>query len=344
MTWTESTGRVNEILAKLYKEKFEGTAVSFKALYAHGSDRDIIRLAGHNGNTVIGIYNNSIPENNAFIKFSGHFRSENLRVPEIFHVSEDTKSYLMEDLGDITLLNKINNDARRFSVENTGLYKKAIEQLIRFQTGAGRTIDYGLCYQFKEFGRENIEFDLEYFKQRFLLEMYKEKIDEVKLENDLAYLKSKLLEPERDNFLYRDFQSRNIMLHKNDLYFIDYQSGRKGALQYDIASLLYDARADIPQELREELLEYYIETANKTLSLDAKEFKYYFWCFAVIRILQAMGAYGYLGITKGKKRFLESIPYALKNIGFILSSRIEKGKLEYLKKIFTEIKYETAPN
>jgi aminoglycoside/choline kinase family phosphotransferase len=157
-------------------------------------------------------------------------------------------------------------------------------------------------------------------------------------------LKKKLLEPAKDYFLYRDFQSRNIMLYKNDLYFIDYQSGRKGALQYDIASFLYDAKANMPQDLREKLLEYYIEEVNNITETDPKEFKHYFWFFAIIRILQAMGAYGYLGAVKGRKKFLESIPYALKNIMFILNYKIEKGSLEYLKTIFKDIKYETPSN
>ncbi len=337
MTGTEST--VNDILGKLFAEKFGEIPASFLPLYAHGSEREIIRIKGSKG-TVIGIHNNTIPENEAFIKFSEHFRNEKMNVPLIYHVSGDMKSYLIEDLGDTTLFNKIRHDTERFSAENINLYKKAIEQLVRFQTVSGKTIDYGLCYQFQEFGEKNIKFDLNYFKQSFLAHMYKKKIDTGLLEIDLFYLRSKLLEPDRSSFLYRDFQSRNIMLHKDDLYFIDYQSGRKGALQYDIASLLYDARADIPQQLREELLDYYIKVSGT----DINEFKYYFWYFAVIRILQAMGAYGYLGITKGKKRFLESIPYALTNINFILNNRIEKGKLGYLNKLFSEIKYEAAPN
>lgn len=344
MRWTQSSGGVNDILAKLYKKKFGSAVISFSALYAHGSDRDIIRLTGNNGHTAIGIHNSSIPENNAFINFSEHFKKKKLNVPEIYSVSNDTKSYLMEDLGDTTLLKKLNSSSTRFSDENVNHYKNVITQLVKFQTGAGKSVDYGLCYQFKEFGKENIEFDLQYFKQRFLAPLYKKIIENEKLENDLKYLKSKLLEPGRNNFLYRDFQSRNIMLYKDDLYFIDYQSGRKGALQYDLASLLYDARADIPQHLREEFIDFYIETVNKNYSVSPDEFKFYFWYFAVIRILQAMGAYGYLGITKGKTRFLESIPYALKNINFILGARIENGKLDYLKKIFTEINYEAASN
>jgi aminoglycoside/choline kinase family phosphotransferase len=334
--------KINEALRTIYRDFFGHEAVSLEPLYSHGSDRTMIRIYSSGNSSVIGIYNENTEENNAFVQFSKHFKSQGLNVPEIFHVSDDKKSYLMEDLGDITLFKKISGDKERFGSRNIELYKKAIENLVRFQTEAGKSVDYRICYQFNEFGRENIEFDLNYFRERFLDNFYKEKINEQSLSRNLSFLTHKLLEEPRSHFLYRDFQSRNIMLHKEDLYFIDYQSGRKGALQYDIASLLYDARADIPQELREELLEYYINEVKNTANVDAGRFRHYFWYFAMIRILQAMGAYGFLGVAKGKKRFLESIPFALKNINFILNNRVDKSEFSYLKNILSEIKYEPA--
>jgi aminoglycoside/choline kinase family phosphotransferase len=339
---TAPDNKINEVLRTIYRDFFGREAVSLEPLYSHGSDRNITRIHSAADSSVIGIYNESTEENNAFVKFSEHFKSQGLNVPEIYYVSDDKKSYLMEDLGDTTLFKKISGDEVRFGSGNIELYKKAIGNLIRFQTEAGKSVDYRICYQFSEFGKENIEFDLNYFRQRFLDNFYKEKIDEQNLNRDLSFLTHKLLEEQRGHFLYRDFQSRNIMLHKDNLYFIDYQSGRKGALQYDIASLLYDARADIPQELREELLEYYISEAKNAANVDAGMFRHYFWYFAMIRILQAMGAYGFLGIAKGKKRFLESIPFALKNINFILNNRVEKSEFSYLKNILSEIKYEPA--
>ncbi len=340
MIQTDSDNILYSILSVLYRNSFKHEAVSFEPLYAHGSDRNIVRIHSESQKPVIGIHSNDEAENRAFIGYSKHFKSQGLNVPEIYNVSEDTHFYLMEDLGDTTLFKKISEDKVKFSRHNIELYKQAIKNLIRFQTEAGRTIDYGLCYQFSEFGKDNIEFDLNYFKQRFLENFYKKELDVSRLENELDFLKQKLLEQPRDYFLYRDFQSRNIMLLKNDLYFIDYQSGRRGALQYDIASLMYDARADVPQNLRESLLEYYIQEAGKCVKIDADEFSHYFWYFAMVRILQAMGAYGFLGITKGKKRFLDSIPYAVKNINFMLSKRINKSEFSYLKNIFSEINYE----
>jgi aminoglycoside/choline kinase family phosphotransferase len=342
MTKSDSIINIEQILRELYRNSFKQEAVSFQPVYSHGSDRNIFRIISADSNPVIGIYNSNKAENNAFIEFSKHFKTNGLNVPEIYRVSGDSHAYLMEDLGDITLFNKICDESERFSQHNIELYKHAIENLVKFQLEAGKEINFSLCYQFNEFGKDNIEFDLNYFKQRFLNNFYKKEHDKDRLENELNFLKQKLLEQSRDYFLYRDFQSRNIMLHKNDLYFIDYQSGRKGALQYDIASLMYDAKADVPQELREELLEYYTSEAKKYTNIQTNDFKHYFWYFAIIRILQAMGAYGFLGITKGKKRFLESIPYALTNINFILNHRINKSEFSYLKTIFSEIKYDAA--
>jgi aminoglycoside/choline kinase family phosphotransferase len=344
MNETPLAENIIEILGKLYKGTFNNEVTSYESLYPHGSDRKIIRLKSSDKSSIVGIYNENIPENLAFLSFSKHFRSSGLNVPEVFSVSPDNASYLMKDLGDTTLFKKICDDKVRFSNENVGLYKKAIEYLVEFQTSAGKDIDYSLCYQFDEFGKDNIRYDLDYFKEKFLSNFYKKELDNEKLENDLSFLTKILLELPRNYFLYRDFQSRNIMLHKNDLYFIDYQSGRKGALQYDIASLLCDARADIPLKLREELLDYYISIVKRKVKVDSNSFKQYFWYFTTIRILQALGAYGYVGITKGRKDFLQSIPYALKNACFVLNNRIEKGKLEYLKNILSEINYETAQN
>jgi aminoglycoside/choline kinase family phosphotransferase len=162
-------------------------------------------------------------------------------------------------------------------------------------------------------------------------------LNEKLLDNNLGHLKQKLLELDRQYFLYRDFQSRNIMIKNNALYFIDFQSGRRGALLYDLASLLYDAKADVPQKIREQLLEYYLKEVSSHVKIDTEKYRQYFWYFAVIRILQALGAYGFVGIVKGRSKFLESIPYALKNINFILNQRLQHSELGYLKNIFTEL-------
>lgn len=308
----------------------------YEPLLSHGSERLIIRLFADDGTTSIGIVNRHLEENRAFISFGRHFRESGLNVPEIHIVSASEDSYILDDLGDETLLKRV-LDGDEFNSAKVELYKRVIDELPKFQVTGGKGIDYTFCYQYKEFGNENIDYDLDYFKQRFLKNFHKGEIDTEQLCVDLQYIKEKILEFPREYFLYRDFQSRNIMI-KNDVpYFIDFQSGRKGALLYDIASLLYDAKAEIPQQTREELLEFYLESVKHYANIDTGKMRQYFWYFAMIRILQAMGAYGFLGIVKGKKRFLESIPYALKNIDFILNNRTESVELPYLKQIFSEL-------
>lgn len=308
----------------------------YERLLSHGSDRLIVRLISSDKTKSIGIVNRHTEENRAFISFAGHFKKNSLNIPEIYIVSPSEDSYILEDLGDETLLDRI-SDGKEFGSSKTGLYKTVIEELPKFQIRAGKNIDYSFCYQFNEFGEENITFDLDYFRQRFLKNFYNDNPDETSLGFDLNYIKNKILELPRDYFLYRDFQSRNIMLRSDTPCFIDFQSGRKGALLYDIASLLYDAKADIPQNTREELLEHFLLVLKDYNIKDTESLRHHFWYFALVRILQAMGAYGYLGIVKGKRRFLESIPYALKNINFILQNRVEGKELSYLKKIFSEL-------
>lgn len=330
-------------LEKLFSDYSGKRIHSREYLSSHGSDRVIIRIRAPGIHSAIGIIHSNIKENNAFIEFGRHFRKCKLSVPEIYGVSKDLSCYLLQDLGDKTLFEEINKTRSYesntyYEQKLSSYYKRAINSLLRFQLDAGKTVPYKYCCQYGEFGEDNIDFDLNYFKERFLKNFYSKKIDNKKLAGDFSQLKLKLMELPRKYFLYRDFQSRNIMIKNHKLYFIDFQSGRKGALQYDLASLLFDARADIPQHLREQLLNYYIHRANRIISIDEGIFKEYFWYFAVVRILQAMGAYGYLGITRGKKKFLESIPYAVQNINIILGEKIPHGSLGYLKQIFINLK------
>lgn len=325
-------------LLDLFQREFGTDFICYEPLTAHGSDRKIIRLRNNSTHNAIGIFNENVPENKAFIEFGSHFRKHGLNVPEVFQISDDCRFYLLEDLGDTTLLNKIKeNPAKDFGNNEIELYKKVLTILPEFQITAGKGIDFDLCYQFDKFAADNIEYDINYFKERFLLQFYKEEFDIEKLTADFDLLKSKVLQMPAEYFLYRDFQSRNIMLKNDEMYFIDFQSGRKGFLLYDLASLLYDAKAKIPQPVRELLVDYYLDLLKEYVAVDKEEFKNIFWYFAIIRILQAMGAYGYLGIVKGKEKFLESVPYALKNINFILNNKINNSELNYLRKIFGKL-------
>ena len=196
-------------------------------------------------------------------------------------------------------------------------YRKVIAILPRFQIEAGRDLNYKVCYPRGSFDRQSIAWDLNYFKYYFL-RLAGIPFSEQALEDDFGRLTKFLLSAGRDYFLYRDFQSRNIMLRDGQPFFLDYQGGRKGALQYDIASLLYDAKADLPADLRQTLLDHYLDTLAGFTDLKRDAFMKHYYAYVYIRIMQALGAYGFRGFYERKMHFLQSVPYALKNLRWLL--------------------------
>ncbi len=243
-------------LHRLFTDTFSQPPLSMKELSASGSNRRYFRMLGK-GFTIIGAYNKDLKENQAFIGFSKHFHSQGFAVPEVLAEDANNYIYLLSDLGDETLYS-YRSKFNEFTPELIQTYKEALNNLLAFQTRGSHGLDYSLCYPRNAFDRQSIYWDLNYFKYYFL-KLAHISFDEQLLENDFEHFTNFLLEADADFFLFRDFQSRNIMLHDNKLFFIDYQGGRKGALPYDVASLLYDGKAAIPQKIREELLTYYIQ-------------------------------------------------------------------------------------
>ena len=309
-----------EVLQRLFEAHFHAPPTRVQPLQGQlgGSGRKIIRLA-NDRNTAIGILYGVHEENVAFLEFSRNFRRHGLPVPEIYGEDLNHGAYLEEDLGDISLFeflskNRDGDDIARPAVE---AYRKAVAVLPRFQVEAGRDLNYKVCYPRASFDRQSINWDLNYFKYYFL-RLAGILFNEQALEVEFSRLTKFLLAAPRDYFLYRDFQSRNIMLRDGQPYFLDYQGGRKGALQYDIASLLYDAKADLPPELRQQLLDDYLDELATHTEVDRPAFMQYFYPFVYIRIMQALGAYGFRGFYERKAHFLQSVPYALKNVRWLL--------------------------
>ena len=285
-----------------------------------GSTRKIVRLVG-DGNSAIGVIYDVCEENVAFVEFSRHFRRHRLPVPEIYAEDLERNVYLEEDLGDTTLYDFLskNREGERLASEVVDVYQKVTEVLPRFQVEAGRDLDYSLCYPRDSFDRQSMTWDLNYFKYHFL-KLAGIGFNEQALEDDFNRLIDFLLEADREYFLFRDFQSRNIMIRDGNPFFVDYQGGRKGALQYDIASLLYDAKADLPEPLRRRLLDSYLDALSGFIELDRTAFMRHYYGYVYVRILQALGAYGFRGFFERKPLFLESVPYALKNIRWLLDN------------------------
>jgi len=309
-----------DVLNRLFEEHFHSPVVRVQPLQGKlgGSGRQIIRLAGEKA-TAVGILYNVREENAAFLEFSRHFRRHGLPVPDIYAEDLDNGAYLEEDLGDTSLFELLSNNRSGESIAPKAVdaYRSAIAVLPRFQIEAGRDLNYKICYPRGSFDRQSIAWDLNYFKYYFL-RLAGIPFNEQALEHDFSRLTKFLLAADRDYFLYRDFQSRNIMLRDGQPFFLDYQGGRKGALQYDVASLLYDAKADLPPELRQQLLDHYLEVLAHFADVRRDQFLHYYYAYVYIRIMQALGAYGFRGFYERKAHFLQSVPYALKNLRWLL--------------------------
>jgi aminoglycoside/choline kinase family phosphotransferase len=308
-----------DVLKKLFEQHFRTPAARIQPLQGQlgGSGRNIIRLA-NNMSSAIGILYNVREENIAFLEFSQHFRRQGLPVPEIYGQDLDHGAYLEEDFGDTTLFEFLSKHRAGDNIESQAIeaYRKVVTVLPRFQIEAGRDLNYEACYPRDSFDRQSIAWDLNYFKYYFL-RLAGIPFNEQALEDDFDRLTTFLLSAPRDYFMYRDFQSRNILLREGEPFFLDYQGGRKGALQYDIASLLYDAKADLPPDLRQQLLDLYIERLAAYIDVTRETFLHHYYAYVYVRILQALGAYGFRGFYERKAHFLQSVPYALKNLRWL---------------------------
>jgi aminoglycoside/choline kinase family phosphotransferase len=309
-----------DVLKQLFEQHYHFPAERVQPVQGQlgGSGRAIVRLTG-GAFTAIGILSSVREENVAFLEFSRHFRRRGLPVPEIYAQDLNHDAYLEEDLGSTTLFEYLvaNRTGDVIAPQAIEAYRKTVAALPRFQVEAGRDLNYKVCYPRASFDRQSINWDLNYFKYYFL-RLAGIPFNEQALEQDFSRLTKFLLAADHDSFLYRDFQSRNVMLRDGQPFFLDYQGGRKGALQYDIASLLFDGKADLPPELRQELLDYYLDCLSAYIPVDREAFMQYYYAFVYIRIMQAMGAYGFRGFYERKAHFLQSVPFALKNLRWLV--------------------------
>jgi aminoglycoside/choline kinase family phosphotransferase len=306
----------------LYKEWKGINPESLDVLPQSGSDRRYFRLYG-NGSSVIGTYGANVQENETFLYFSKHFKKKNLVVPELYAMSENGMYYLQEDFGDISLLNHLESQGLVQPVYD--LFRKSLAALAELQVKGDKDLDYEKCLTNTEFGKQAIMADLLYFKYYFLDGLAKP-YNKQKLIDDFEALSNYLTHTEYKYFMFRDFQSRNIMVTKdNNVHFIDYQGGMKGAPQYDVASMLWQARANLPEEWKTNLLEDYMNSFEQLIGskLERGLFSSQYNGYVLIRMLQVLGAYGFRGLFERKAQFLTAIPLGIKNLkGFIQSHNI----------------------
>lgn len=256
----------------------------------------------------MGAWNADKRENAAFLSFTRSFRRAGVPVPEVYADDEATDVYLLEDLGTVMLFDRVQGHAEDPAV--MALYKASLEALVDAQLAGRDSIDFSRCYPKAVFDRDAMMWDLNYFKYYFL-KLVRIPFDEQALEDDFRRFVDYLLQERADYFMFRDFQSANIMIRDGRPWFIDYQGGRRGALQYDVASLLFDAKARLPKTVRDELVLHYLGALEKRQSVDRTAFLNHYQGFVLIRLMQAMGAFGFRGIVEKKPGFMESIPPAL---------------------------------
>lgn len=281
-----------------------------------GSNRQYIREAD-----CIRVIGTSREENHAFITLARHFEQAGLRVPHVISVSEDEMEYTQEDLGDTLLFDYIRHGRETgvFSEDEKQMLKKTIRALAHVQVEGARGLDWTVCYPVSDFDERSVRWDLNYFKYCFL-KLTKMEFLESPLEDDFDTMVQRLLTPspsgegrgEASTFLYRDFQSRNVMIRDGEPYFIDFQGGRRGPIYYDVASFLWQAKANLPQSLREQLIDEYRDELSRISAIRFD--RTLLTEFVLFRTLQVLGAYGYRGLFEGKTHFVESIPFAISNL------------------------------
>lgn len=309
-------------LRDLFSGRFSVSPSSVLPLSGAGSDRRYYRLSSETA-SVIGTVGTSLRENKAFLGIARHLRAKGIAVPEIYAVSEDGLAYLQEDLGNLSLFSLLPvSTGLPLSGELKSLLLRIVGSLPKIQFEGGDGLDYSLCYPQESFDGRMIMFDLNYFKYCFLKPSALE-FDEIVLQEDFERLRDDLLEGGSDcgTFMFRDFQSRNVMIKDGEPYYIDFQGGRRGPIYYDLASFLWQARAAYPSELRSELAAHYLESVRKYVpDLSGTLFAERLRLFVLYRLLQVLGAYGFRGLVEGKPHFVLSIAPAMSSVRELLKT------------------------
>lgn len=307
-------------LTQLYKDYTKATPVKIEEIPQSGSARKYFRFISPDNVTpksIIGVIGSSYDENETFIYLTEHFSSLKLPVPRILSVSENRLLYLQSDLGNVSLYSALETGRKlggRYNLKEKELLKRTIMKLPDMQIHGARELDFKKCYPVEAFDKNSILFDLNYFKYCFLKTLNID-FNELKLEAVFQLLANDLMQSSCQAFMYRDFQARNVILTEDgNPYFIDYQGGRRGPIEYDVASFLWQASAQYPEKLRQELINAYIKSLKHYVEFKEADFRTNLKKFVLFRLLQVLGAYGFRGYFERKQYFIDSIPHAIENI------------------------------
>lgn len=322
-------------IKKLLAENNFPKAASIRVLPSSGSDRKYFRIEFDNGSSssILAAYNPDVPENIAWNSFSTYFKSLGFHVPKILARDESYQYFLLQDLGNTSLFYYV---SQGISEEVIQYYKRVLSDLILFQVEGIKGLDLDVAYPATTFDRRSVIWDLNYFKYYFI-KPNGIIFNEARLENDFEEFADHLLEAESEYFMYRDFQSRNIMVYNDEPWYIDFQGGRKGPLQYDLVSLLFQARANLPLELRAELKSYYLNELEKVIPGKTTSFNKHYPAFILFRLMQVLGAYGFRGQLQRKTHFLKSTKLAVESLAYQLLHAKPDLNLPELTSVFEHI-------
>jgi len=303
---------IKEAIKQIYLSYTGKACEHIEKIPQSGGDRIYFRIK-EGAESYIATYNLNLKENETFIYFAQHFHSKGLPVPKVLAVSADQKIYLQEDLGSESLLDVLEKEGKTERVYQ--LFQKSLKALVQLQVKGSEGLDYSKCLTSKTFGKHAVLTDLLYYKYYFL-DTLQYPYDKQALIDEFELLSDQLSDSHFNYFLFRDFQSRNIIVKNDEVFFIDFQGGMKGGMPYDVASLLWQAKAELSNEWKERLLNDYIKEAEQVLSetIDATLFKKQYHGFVLLRLLQVLGAYGFRGLFERKAHFLTSIPLGLRNL------------------------------
>ena len=339
---------IMEKLVELYLNNFGGKIVSVDSLTKAGSNRLYYRINAIDDHglskSVIGVVGTSEEENYAFCKLAPIFLDKKINVPRLLATSDNYMRYIQEDLGNTSLFDLIKvgrGNKGLYSDSERALIAKTIAELPKIQVLMDDQDVFEYCYPMREMDQDSVMFDLNYFKYLYL-KLTGIEFNEIFLQKDFESLCKSLLDVEEYGFQYRDFQARNVMMKKNaeltelTPYFIDFQGGRRGPIYYDLVSFLWQASSNFPKELKDEMIDVYLASMRQFRTINRVEFVNKLERFELFRTLQVLGAYGYRGLWEHKKHFVDSIPFALRNLNEIIS----KGACDnypYLKEISSKM-------
>ena len=325
-----------EKLQQLFNQHTGSVADTCYQLTPAGSPRRYYRLVAGDSSQ-IGAVGTSPRENRAFAAIARQMRGQGLPAPEIYAVSDDGMRYLQEDLGNTSLFGLLMEAQKRggYDEAEIALLRSVVRLLPDVQWRTAEGFDFSVCYPSPELNRRGIQWDLHYFKYCFLKATGME-FEEERLEDDFDHLATVLLKDSDQVFMYRDFQSRNVMIRDGQPWFIDFQGGRRGPVEYDLVSFLWQARARFSPALRRELIGEYLRSAIRYRPFDEEDFNRRLQYFVLFRTLQVLGTYGYRGYFEHKAHFVQSIPMAIDNLRSLLAEN-EFADMPYLTALLREM-------